>query len=114
MEASKVGGHDFYFETDMKIRKRPGWAENTAGWEDGILYFAWQDEKNNAKALFYNTTGPKKDPWNVWEGLGLSGFYFMVDGKAYGWKTDDDPGDPIEEIPAATCIPYVDGTRKAQ
>ena len=106
-QEKKFGGHDYYVEADMKLQKRPSGVPETAWWEDGRLFFAWQDADNNARAQFFNTHGPLKDnPIGQTDAIGLSGFYFMVDGQGYGWFHSDDPGDPVEEIPAETCIPY--------
>ncbi|MFO7933457.1 MAG: sugar-binding protein [Bacteroidales bacterium] len=103
----KLGGHDYSVEADMKLQKRPSAVEETAWWENGRLFFAWQDENNYAWAQFFNTHGPaKEDPIGQTDALGLSGFNFIVDGKGYGYIHSDDPGDPIEEIPPETCIPF--------
>ncbi len=103
----KYGGHDYWVEADMKLQKRPSGVAETAWWEDGRLFFAWQNDSNYAWAQFFNTHGPAKDnPIGQTDALGLSGFNFIVDGKGYGFMHSDDPGDPVEEIPAETCIPY--------
>ncbi|KPL13226.1 MAG: hypothetical protein AMS26_15300 [Bacteroides sp. SM23_62] len=101
------GGHDYYVEADMKLQKRPSGVADSPWWEDGRLFFAWQDASNYARAQFFNTHGPAKDnPIGQGDALGLSGFMFMVDGQGYGFIHSDDPGDPVEEIPAETCIPF--------
>jgi hypothetical protein len=106
-QEKKFGGHDYYVEADMKLQKRPSGVAETAWWEDGRLIFAWQDASNYARAMFFNTNGSAKDnPIGQGDALGLSGFYFMVDGQGYGFIHSDDPGDPVEEIPPETCIPF--------
>ncbi len=107
----KYGGHDYWVEADMKLQKRPSAVDETAWWEDGRLFFAWQNDSNYAWAQFFNTHGPAKDnPIGQTDALGLSGFNFIVDGKGYGFMHSDDPGDPVEEIDAETCIPFVGDT----
>jgi hypothetical protein len=105
------GGHDYYVQADMKLQKRPSGVADTPWWEDGRLFFAYQDASNYAWAQFFNTHGPAKDnPIGMTDALGLSGFMFMVDGQGYGFIHSDDPGDPVEEIPPESCIPYEDDT----
>jgi len=102
------GAHgNFFVKADMKLQKRPSAVAGQPWWEDGRLFFAWQDENNYAWAQFFNTHGPAKDnPIGQTDALGLSGFNFIVDGQGYGYIHSDDPGDPVEEIPPEVCIPF--------
>jgi len=110
-QTKNFGGHNYFVKADMKLQKRPSAVVDNPWWEDGRLIFAYQDENNYARAMFFNTHGPaKEDPIGQTDALGLSGFYFMVDGQGYGYIHSDDPGDPIEEIPPEVCIPYEDDT----
>jgi hypothetical protein len=100
------GDADFYVSADVKLFKRASGPADSYFYEDARLFFVYQDASNYASADFFNHHGPVTGTGN--DAYGLSGFVVVVDGKTYKLKHGDDPGDPLEEIPPQTCIPYVD------
>jgi hypothetical protein len=96
--------HNFFIEAEVLLFPR-----GTTGptFEDAKFYFNYADDDNYASAWYFIHPWPE-DMANSWDPFGLSGFEVKVGGKEYRLKHFDTPGDPLEEIPAGSCIPYGD------
>ena len=101
---------DWTLEADVKLFKRPDGSPDQAKFEDAVLYFSYMDEANYAQAMYFNHSGigVEGNPVGQGDAFGMSGFRVMYEGQEYRITKLDDPGDPLEEIPAERCIPFVD------
>jgi len=98
---------DFYVEADVKLFPRN--ADGSPMYEDAKFFFNYADDDNNATAWYFIHSWTEADA-NSWDPFGLSGFEVKVAGTEYRLKHFDTPGDPVEEIPPGSCIPYADAS----
>jgi len=98
---------DFFVEAEVKLFPRN--ADGSPMYEDAKFFFDYADDDNYATAWYFIHPWTEADA-NSWDPFGLSGFEVKVAGTEYRLKHFDTPGDPVEEIPPGSCIPYADAS----
>jgi hypothetical protein len=103
---------NWVIDADVKLFKRATGTQDQTLFEDAGLFFCWHDADNFATAMYFIHSGPgvTGNPVGQGDAFGISGIRFTFEGQEYRLTKLDDPGDPVEEIPPESCIPYEDDT----